>query len=307
MSYPTIDAVIGHTPLVALPRFAQAAGAYGVVLAKLEGQNPAGSAKDRAALSMIRAAEADGSLQPGGTIVEPTSGNTGIAIAALATALGYQAILTMPDTMSVKRRQLLEAYGAKLVLTPGKDGMAGAIAKAEAFSQEIPGAVILGQFDNPANPRAHYETTGPEIWAQTGGSLAAFVAGAGTGGTVSGVGRYFKEQRKAVHVVAVEPKTSAVLSGGKPGAHGLQGIGAGFVPKNFDRSVVDEIFPVLDDEGYGMARLLSSTEGILTGPSGGAALFAAVQLTRRPEFQGKTVVVLLPDRGERYLSTGMFG
>ena len=297
---------IGHTPLVALPRFAKAAGAYGTLLAKLEGQNPAGSAKDRAALYMIRDAEAAGRLAPGGTIVEPTSGNTGIALAAIATALGYSAILTMPDTMSLERRQLLEAYGAQLELTPGRDGMAGAIQRAEALAAEIPGAVLLGQFDNPANPRAHYETTGPELLGQAGPGLAALVAGVGTGGTLCGAGRFLKEQLPGIHIMAVEPRASAVLSGGQPGPHGIQGIGGGFVPGNFDPAVVDEIFPVGDDEAFAMARLLSETEGILAGPSGGAALFAAVALSRRPGFQGCPIAVILPDRGERYLSTGLF-
>lgn len=303
----SIEQTIGHTPLVELPRFAKAAGAYGVILAKLEGRNPAGSAKDRAALAMIRAAERDGSLRPGGTILEPTSGNTGIAIAALSTALGYRAILTMPDTMSEERRKLLQAYGAQLVLTPGALGMAGAIAKARELAAEIPGAVILDQFNNPANAQAHYETTGPELWADSEGQLAALTAGVGTGGTLCGAARYLKQQCAAIHILAIEPMTSAVLSGGQPGPHGIQGIGAGFVPGNFHREVVDEILPVADDQAFGMANLLSRTEGILTGPSGGAALYGAVQLSRRPEFQGKRLAVILPDSGERYLSTGIFG
>ena len=307
MFYSAVEASIGHTPLVELHRFAQAAGAYGTILAKLEGRNPAGSAKDRAAYYMLRAAEQAGTLRPGGTVIEPTSGNTGIAIAALCTALGYRAVLTMPDTMSAERRNLLQAYGAQLVLTPGSQGMAGAIAKAEALAAETPGAVILDQFNNPANAKAHYETTGPELWTDAGGNLAALVAGVGTGGTLCGTARYLKKQCPTIHILAVEPKTSAVLSGGKPGVHGLQGIGAGFVPGNYDQTVVDEVLPVTDDEGCGTANLLSRTEGILIGPSGGAALFAAVQLSRRPEFQGQRLAVILPDNGERYLSTGIFG
>lgn len=305
--YHSIEKTIGHTPLVELPRLSKAAGAYAAIFAKLEGRNPAGSAKDRAALYMIRAAEQRGDLRPGGTILEPTSGNTGIAIAALATALGYQAILTMPDTMSLERQQLLEAYGAQLVLTPGQQGMAGAIEKARALAREIPGAVILDQFNNPANAQAHYETTGPELWEDSQGTLAALIAGVGTGGTLCGAARYLKKQNAQVYILAVEPQSSPVLSGGQPGPHGLQGIGAGFVPGNFHREVVDEICQVADDQAFAMVSLLSQTEGILTGPSGGAALYAAVQLSRRPEFQGKRLAVILPDSGERYLSTGLFG
>lgn len=307
MLHHSIEQTIGHTPLVELPQLSKAAGAYASIFAKLEGRNPAGSAKDRAALFMIRAAEQRGDLQPGGTILEPTSGNTGIAIAALATALGYQAILTMPDTMSQERQQLLEAYGARLVLTPGGQGMAGAIEKARELAREIPGAVILDQFNNPANAQAHYETTGPELWEDSQGTLAALIAGVGTGGTLCGAARYLKKQNAQVYILAVEPQSSPVLSGGQPGPHGLQGIGAGFVPGNFHREVVDEICPVADDQAFAMVSLLSQTEGILTGPSGGAALYAAVQLSRRPEFQGKHLAVILPDSGERYLSTGLFG
>ena len=255
---------------------------------------------------MIDPAAADGRLTPGGVIIEPTSGNTGIGLAAIGIARGYRVILTMPDSMSAERRALLAAYGAELVLTPGKDGMAGAIARAEELAAELPGSFIAGQFENPANPDAHYRTTGPEIWSDLDGQVDAFVAGAGTGGTVSGTARYLKEQQPSVHIVAVEPAASPLLSGGKAGPHGLMGIGANFVPKNFDRSAVDEIVPVREEDAYAAARLLVRAEGVLAGITAGAALWAAGELARRPEFAGKNIVVLLPDTGERYLSTPLF-
>ena len=301
--YHSIEKTIGHTPLVELPRLSKAAGAYAAIFAKLEGRNPAGSAKDRAALYMIRAAEQRGDLRPGGTILEPTSGNTGIAIAALATALGYQAILTMPDTMSLERQQLLEAYGAQLVLTPGRQGMAGAIEKARALAREIPGAVILDQFNNPANAQAHYETTGPELWEDSEGTLAALIAGVGTGGTLCGSSRYLKQQNSHVYVLAVEPQSSPVLSGGQPGPHGLQGIGAGFVPQVLNTEIYDEIMRVKGEDAFAAARTFTHSEGLFVGISSGAALWAAVELSKRPENANKTIVALLPDTGDRYLST----
>ena len=255
---------------------------------------------------MIETAEADGRLTPGGVIIEPTSGNTGIGLAAIGIARGYRVILTMPDSMSAERRALLAAYGAELVLTPGKDGMAGAIARAEELAAELPGSFIAGQFENPANPDAHYRTTGPEIWSDLDGQVDAFVAGVGTGGTVSGTARYLKEQQPSVHIAAVEPAASPLLSGGKAGPHGLMGIGANFVPKNFDRSAVDEIVPVREEDAYAAARLLVRAEGVLAGITAGAALWAAGELARRPEFAGQNIVVLLPDTGERYLSTPLF-
>lgn len=302
-----ITELIGHTPLARLDRFCEAQGVTGVrLLAKLEYLNPAGSVKDRAALSMVLDAEQRGLLRPGATIIEPTSGNTGIGLAIVAAARGYRAILTLPETMSVERRKLLTAYGAQLVLTDGKLGMAGAIAKAEELHAATPGSIILGQFVNPANARAHYETTGPEIWADADGDVDAFVAGVGTGGTITGTGRYLKERNGDIRVVAVEPETSAVLSGRAAGAHPLQGIGAGFVPEVLDTGVYDEVLTVGGEDAYAMSRCLSRTEGYLVGITSGAALAAAVQLARLSEYSGKTIVALLPDSGDRYLSTPMF-
>ena len=296
--YSDITELIGGTPLVRLSRFAPGLG----VLAKLERQNPAGSAKDRVALSMLRAAEAEGRLAPGGLVIEPTSGNTGIGLAALAAALGYRAVIVMPDSMSPERVKLIAAYGAEVVLTPGAEGMSGAVAKAEEISARSPGSIVAGQFSNPANPRAHYETTGPEIWRDTDGRVAAFVCGGGTGGTSTGVGRYLKEQDPAVRVIAMEPASSPLLSEGRAGAHAIQGIGANFVPEALDTSVYDEVVTVTDEDALSAMRELARTEGLLCGVSSGAAAFAARELAKRPEFAGKTVVCLLPDTGERYLS-----
>ena len=304
--YHSVSELVGKTPLLRLSNIEKANDLNVTLLAKLECMNPAGSVKDRVALSMITDAEKSGRLSPGGTIIEPTSGNTGIGIAALAAAKGYRVIITMPDTMSVERQRLMKAYGAEVILTDGKFGMNGAIAKADELAKEIDGAIVAGQFVNPANPLAHYQTTGPEIWADTDGEVDVFVAGAGTGGTVTGTGRYLKEQNPAVKVVAIEPATSAVLSGGKAGAHGLQGIGAGFVPVILDTSVIDEVMPITDEAAYEAVRALARLEGVLVGISSGAALSAAVSLAKRPESEGKTIVVLLPDTGERYLSTALF-
>ena len=278
----------------------------GRVVAKVELFNPAGSVKDRVALAMVERAEADGALRPGATIIEPTSGNTGVGLALVSALKGYRLILTMPETMSVERRRLVAAYGAKVVLTPGAEGMKGAIARAQALREEIPGSVILQQFENPANPARHYRTTAEEIWRDTEGGIDLFVAGVGTGGTVSGTGRRLKELNPAVRIAAVEPASSPVLSGGAPGAHKIQGIGAGFVPGNYDPSVVDLVVPVADDEAIATARLLASREGLLVGISSGAAAYAALQLAKREEYRGKTIVVLLPDTGERYLSTLLY-
>ena len=305
-TYRSLSQLVGHTPLLETVRYRELAELPANLFLKLESFNPAGSAKDRVALRMIETAEADGRLTPGGVIIEPTSGNTGIGLAAIGIARGYRVILTMPDSMSAERRALLAAYGAELVLTPGKDGMAGAIARAEELAAELPGSFIAGQFENPANPDAHYRTTGPEIWSDLDGQVDAFVAGVGTGGTVSGTARYLKEQQPSVHIAAVEPAASPLLSGGKAGPHGLMGIGANFVPKNFDRSAVDEIVPVREEDAYAAARLLVRAEGVLAGITAGAALWAAGELARRPEFAGKNIVVLLPDTGERYLSTPLF-
>ena len=298
--------LIGHTPLLELGRYAKAHGLEARLLAKLERANPAGSAKDRVAAQMIARAEAEGRLRPGGTIIEPTSGNTGIGLAAVGAACGYRVILTMPDTMSVERRSLIAAYGAEIVLTPGAQGMAGAVEKAEALRREIPGSIVAGQFDNPANPEAHARTTGPEIWTDTDGQVNIFVAGIGTGGTISGVGRYLKTQDAAVQVVGVEPASSPLLTQGHAGPHGLQGIGANFVPGNLDRSVVDEILPVTEEDAYAAGRELACREGILVGITSGAAVWAASRLALRPENRGKMIVALLPDDGGRYLSTPMF-
>ncbi|MCD7954329.1 MAG: cysteine synthase A [Lachnospiraceae bacterium] len=299
--------LIGRTPILQLNRYTKSAGIEGVtVLAKLEYLNPAGSVKDRIALAMIEDAEEKGILTPGATIIEPTSGNTGIGLAAVGTAKGYKTILTLPDTMSVERRNLLKAYGAQLVLTEGAKGMKGAIAKAEELHQEIEGSVILGQFGNPANPAVHKATTGPEIWEQTDGQVDIFVAGVGTGGTVTGVGEYLKEQNPAVKVVAVEPASSPVLSKGTAGAHKIQGIGAGFVPDVLNTKVYDEVIAIENEDAFDEGRVFAHTEGILVGISSGAALKAAVQLAKREENAGKTIVVLLPDSGDRYLSTPLF-
>ena len=304
--YRSASQLVGHTPLLQPVRYTEQLRLHATVQVKLESFNPAGSVKDRVALEMIEDAEKEGKLLPGGTIVEPTSGNTGIGLAAMGLARGYQVILTMPESMSLERRQLLAAYGAQLVLTPAKGGMAGAVEKAQELAAAIPGSFLAGQFDNPANPRAHYRTTGPEIWHDTDGQVDIFVAGVGTGGTVTGVGRYLKEKDPHVRSGAVEPAASPLLSGGKAGSHGLQGIGANFVPENLDRSVVDEVIPVWEKDAYAAARLLAGTEGVLVGISSGAALHAAGQLARRPENAGKTIVALLPDTGDRYLSTPLF-
>ncbi len=304
--YQNISELIGKTPLVRLNRLEAEEGLNVTLLAKLEMQNPAGSVKDRVAMAMLDDAEEKGLIKPGATVIEPTSGNTGIGLALVAAMRGYKTILTMPETMSVERRNLLRAYGAEIVLTEGAKGMAGAIQKAEELAKEIPGSFIPGQFDNMANPQAHYRTSGPEIWEDTDGTIDIFVAGAGTGGTISGIGKYLKEQNTEIQVVAVEPSGSPVLSGGKAGPHGIQGIGAGFVPNTLDEKQYDEVFAVNEEDAYRMGRFLARREGILTGISAGAAVFAAVQVAKRPENQGKTLVVLLPDRGERYLSTAMF-
>ena len=298
--------LVGKTPLVRLNSIIKKYDLKADLLAKVEYFNPAGSVKDRIALAMVLDAEKKGLLKPGATIIEPTSGNTGVGLAFVSSVRGYHLILTMPETMSVERRNLLKARGAELVLTPGSAGMKGAIAKAEELRDSIPGSIILGQFDNPANPDAHYRTTGEEIWADTDGKVDLFVAGAGTAGTVSGVGRSLKEHKPSVKIVAVEPATSAVLSGNPSGPHKIQGIGAGFVPANFDRSVVDEILPVSNEDSFAASRELAAQEGLLVGISSGAAASAALALARRPENAGKTIVVLLPDTGERYLSTELF-
>lgn len=273
-----------------------------IILGKYEATNPGGSIKDRVALAILDAAETEGRLAPGGTIIEPTSGNTGVGLAMIAAQRGYKLILTMPDTMSIERRKLAAAYGAEIVLIPGAEGMSGSIAKAEELHKSIPGSIIAGQFDNPANPQAHYKSTGPEIWNDTEGTVDVLVAGAGTGGTISGTAKYLKEQKPEVYVVAVEPAESAVLSGGEPGAHGIQGIGAGFVPRNYDASVVDEVLPIASSDAMDVKRDLSRKAGLLVGISAGAAVAAALQLAQRPEFAGKTIVAILPDTGERYLS-----
>ncbi|MBE6918276.1 MAG: cysteine synthase A [Ruminococcaceae bacterium] len=302
----SLPELVGNTPLLALHAFSREQGLPSAILAKLECCNPAGSAKDRVALQMILDAEERGLLAPGAAIIEPTSGNTGIGLAAMGIARGYRVILTMPDSMSAERRALLSAYGAQLVLTDGALGMSGAIAKAEELSRSIPGSWIAGQFDNPANPLAHYRTTGPEIWRDTDGHVDIFVAGAGTGGTVSGTGRYLKEQNPAVKIVAVEPASSPLLTEGHAGPHGLQGIGANFVPANLDLTLVDEIIPVTEADAYAAGRTLARTEGLLCGITSGAALHAAALLAARPENAGKVIVALLPDTGDRYLSTPLF-
>ena len=304
--YTSADQLIGATPLLELTKLEAKLGLRARVLAKLEYFNPAGSVKDRIARAMIDAAEAAGELGPGSVIIEPTSGNTGIGLASVAAARGYRVIIVMPETMSVERRQLMKAYGAELVLTEGAGGMKGAIARAEALAAEIPGSFIPGQFVNPVNPRAHYETTGPEIYADTDGEVDIFVAGVGTGGTITGVGRYLKERKPSVRVVAVEPASSPVLSAGAAGPHKIQGIGAGFVPRVLDTAIYDEILPVTNEDAFAAGRELGRTEGVLAGISSGAALHAAVTLARRAENAGRTIVVLLPDTGDRYLSTPLF-
>ncbi len=304
--YTSADQLIGKTPLLELTGIEKAEGLDAKILAKLEYFNPAGSVKDRIAKAMIDDAEAKGLLKPGSVIIEPTSGNTGIGLASVATARGYRIILVMPETMSVERRQLMKAYGAELVLTEGAKGMKGAIAKAEELAKETPGSFIPGQFVNPANPAAHRATTGPEIWADTDGKVDIFVAGVGTGGTITGVGEYLKSRNPAVKVVAVEPASSPVLSEGRAGAHKIQGIGAGFVPDTLNTKIYDEIITVADDDAFVYGRLVGRKEGVLVGVSSGAAVCAAVELARRPENKGKTIVALLPDTGDRYLSTPLF-
>ena len=304
--YTSADQLIGHTPLLELTHIEKAHGLKAKIVAKLEYFNPAGSVKDRIARAMIDDAEAKGILKPGSVIIEPTSGNTGIGLASVAAARGYRIIIVMPETMSVERRQLMKAYGAELVLTEGAKGMKGAIAKADELAKEIPNSFVAGQFVNPANPKAHYETTGPEIWADTDGRVDFFVAGVGTGGTITGTGKFLKEKNPAVKVVAVEPKTSAVLSTGIAGSHKIQGIGAGFVPDVLDTKIYDEIIPVDNDDAFAVGKEMGHREGVLVGISSGAALWAAIELAKRPENAGKTIVVLLPDTGDRYLSTPLF-
>lgn len=304
--YKSILDLVGNTPLVELSHFSEANKLNATILAKLEYFNPAGSVKDRIAKAIIEDAEKTGKLKPGSVIIEPTSGNTGIGLAAIAAAKKYRVIITMPDSMSVERRNLMKAYGAELVLTPGKEGMKGAISKAEELHKEMPNSIIAGQFTNPVNPATHLATTGPEIWRDTEGKVDIFVAGAGTGGTISGVGEYLKSKNPNIKIVAVEPSDSAVLSGGKPGPHPLQGIGAGFVPDTLNTEIYDEIITVTGDDAYNTGRALARTEGLLTGVSSGAALWAAAELAKRSENKGKTIVVLLPDTGARYLSTPMY-
>lgn len=304
--YTAADQLIGRTPLLRLVRLEQQLGLNAVLLAKLESFNPAGSVKDRVAKAMLDDAEAKGLIGPGGTIIEPTSGNTGIGLASVAAARGYRVIIVMPDTMSVERRQLMMAYGAELVLTPGARGMTGAIEKAKELASQTPGSFIPGQFENPANPDAHYRTTGPEIWEDTDGKIDLFVAGVGTGGTITGVSRYLKEQNPAIHVAAVEPADSPVLSGGKAGPHKLQGIGAGFVPDALDQNAYDEVLTVTTEQAFEASRALGRAEGVLAGISSGAALAGAIRLAKLTENAGKTIVTLLPDTGDRYLSTGLF-
>ena len=304
--YTSADQLIGHTPLLELTHLEKKYGLKARLLGKLEYLNPAGSVKDRIARAMIDDAEAKGLLKPGSVIIEPTSGNTGIGLASVAAARGYRVIIVMPETMSVERRQLMKAYGAELVLTEGSKGMSGAIAKAEELAREIPGGFVPGQFVNAANPKAHFETTGPEIYEDTDGKVDYFVAGVGTGGTITGVGQYLKSRNPEVKVVAVEPKSSAVLSTGVAGAHKIQGIGAGFVPDVLDTKVYDEIIPVENDDAFALGKEMGRSEGVLVGISSGAALWAAIEIAKRPGSEGKTIVVLLPDTGDRYLSTPLF-
>ena len=304
--YTAADQLIGNTPLLELSRIEKAEKLEARLLAKLEYLNPAGSVKDRIAKAILDDAEASGKLKSDSVIIEPTSGNTGIGLASVAAARGYRIIIVMPETMSVERRQLMKAYGAELVLSDGAKGMKGAIARAEEIAAQTPNSFIAGQFVNPANPKAHYETTGPEIWADTDGAVDIFVAGVGTGGTLSGTGKFLKERKPSVRVVAVEPASSPVLSKGSAGAHKIQGIGAGFVPDVLDTTVYDEVIPVSDDDAFATGRLIGRSEGVLVGISSGAALWAGIELARRPENKGKTIVVLLPDTGDRYLSTPLF-
>lgn len=303
---PNILDTIGNTPLVALQKYSQQAGLANPIIAKVEAFNPGGSAKDRVALQMLKQATADGLLQPGSTIIEPTSGNTGVGLAMASAVLGFQLILTMPDTMSIERIKLAQAYGAQVILTPGALGMKGAIAKAQALLQEIPGSWMAGQFTNPANPTAHYLTTGPEIWRDTAGKIDIFVAGIGTGGTISGVGQYLKEQNPAIQIIGAEPAESAVLNGNPAGPHKIQGIGAGFVPDTYNPAVVDKVIEIPSEEAMQTARKVALTEGVLVGISSGCALAAATIMAKMPENAGKTIVALLPDTGERYLSTELF-
>lgn len=304
--YASVTDLIGNTPLLQISKYSEKFASGGTILAKLEMFNPAGSIKDRVARGMIADAEASGKLVPGATIIEPTSGNTGIGLAAIASAKGYKAIIVMPDSMSVERRTLMTAYGAELVLTPGAEGMSGAIKKASVLAASTPGAIVAGQFVNPANPAAHYDTTGPEIWSDTDGSVDIVVAGVGTGGTITGIGKYLKEKNPNIKIVAVEPTDSPVLSGGVAGPHGLQGIGAGFVPEILDTDVIDEIVTVTTDEAYTATRNLAATEGVLVGISSGAALHVATEIAKKTENATKKIVVILPDTGDRYLSTPMF-
>ena len=305
--YSSMEQLIGGTPLLELSNLEKQLGLKAKILAKLESFNPAGSAKDRAALFMLNEAEKEGTLLPGGTVIEPTSGNTGIALAAIGAARGYRVIIVMPDTMSAERIKTMKAYGAEVILTPGQLGMQGSIDKAEALKKEIPGSMIAGQFSNPANPKAHYDTTGPELWRDTAGKIDILVAGVGTGGTISGTGRYLKEKNPAIQVVAVEPASSPLLSKGVAGAHGIQGIGANFIPAALDTDVYDEIMPVQDEDAYAFGRLLCRCEGIMVGISSGAAAWAAVEATKRPDNAGKSIAVIFTDTGSRYLSTNLFG
>lgn len=304
--YQSAEELVGRTPLVRLGRFAADRGLRAQILGKLEGWNPAGSVKDRVALEMLRQAEEQGVISPGGVILEPTSGNTGIGLAAFGTARGYRVIIVMPETMSAERQKLIRAYGAELVLTPGSAGMAGAVEKARQLQKEIPSSWIAGQFENPGNPMAHFRTTGPELWADTGGRLDILVAGVGTGGTITGTGRYLKQQNYKIRLVAVEPAASALLEGGAPGSHGLQGLGANFIPRVLDTRLYDEVVPITEEEAYEAVRDLARLEGILVGISSGAALAAAAKVASREENRGKVLAVILPDGGERYLSTELF-
>lgn len=306
MIYNDLTELIGNTPMMRLDALAKSEGAKANIIAKLEYFNPAGSVKDRVAFNMITEAEKSGKLKPGATIIEPTSGNTGIGLAAVGTARGYKVILTMPETMSVERRNLVKAFGAEVVLTDGSKGMSGAIEKANELKKRIYGAIIAGQFENPANPQAHYETTGPEIWRDTEGKIDVFVAGIGTGGTVSGVGKYLKEQNPDIKIIGVEPASSPVLTQGHGGAHKIQGIGAGFVPETLNRDVIDEVITCTDKAAYETGNKIAKAHGILVGISSGAAVWAAIEISKRPEFNSKNIVALLPDTGDRYLSTGMF-
>lgn len=306
MIYNDLTELIGNTPMMRLDALAKSEGAKANIIAKLEYFNPAGSVKDRVAFNMITEAEKSGKLKPGATIIEPTSGNTGIGLAAVGAARGYKVILTMPETMSVERRNLVKAFGAEVVLTDGSKGMSGAIEKANDLKKRIYGAIIAGQFENPANPKAHYETTGPEIWRDTEGKIDVFVAGIGTGGTVSGVGKYLKEQNPDIKIIGVEPASSPVLTQGHGGAHKIQGIGAGFVPETLNRDVIDDVITCTDKAAYETGNKIAKAHGILVGISSGAAVWAAIEISKRPEFSGKNIVALLPDTGDRYLSTGMF-